>query len=389
MNVPGPRRFRNILIAGLPGVGKSTFARAYAQMSRTELVELDRYVERLAGKSISAIFADDGEATFRQLEASCLERLMKRQRCPIALGGGTLSHPASLKMAQELGCIVLLTAPIEMLVKRLWPEKESRPLLAECQTEAELAERLAQLWAMREGSYLQADIKLETAFSSIDTLKIELAWLEQSMLSQKAGAVEIAAEIFHRQIPLADADYRSPREQRGTKEISDKMERLLKAQRQKDRGDKRDKRTQLPRRAEAPEGQKSRFEGASTQSDGPRPQSDGPRPQSDGPRPQSDGPRPQSDGPRPQSDGPRPQSDGPRPQSDGPRPQSGGPRPQSEGPRPQRSSPRAQGDATRPQPNPQRVRQEGELAKNENQKNLEGPKPRDVGPTPRGELKND
>ena len=392
MNVPGPRRFRNILIAGLPGVGKSTFARAYAQMSRTELVELDRYVERLAGKSISAIFADDGEATFRQLEASCLERLMKRQRCTIALGGGTLSHPASLKMAQELGCIVLLTAPIEMLVKRLWPEKESRPLLAECQTEAELAERLAQLWEMREGSYLQADIKLETAFSSIDTLKIELAWLEQSMLSQKAGAVEIAAEIFHRQIPLADADYRSPREQRGSKEISDKMERLLKAQRQKDRGDKRDKRdkrTQLPRRAEAPEGQKSRFEGASTQSDGPRPQSDGPRPQSDGPRPQSDGPRPQSDGPRPQSDGPRPQSDGPRPQSDGPRPQSGGPRPQSEGPRPQRSSPRAQGDATRPQPNPQRVRQEGELAKNENQKNLEGPKPRDVGPTPRGELKND
>ena len=336
MNVPGPRRFRNILIAGLPGAGKSTFARAYAQMSRTELVELDRYVERLAGKPISAIFADEGEATFRQLEASCLERLMKRQRCTIALGGGTLSHPASLKMAQELGCIVLLTAPIEMLVKRLWPEKESRPLLADCQTEAELAERLAQFWAMREESYLQADIKLETTFSSIDTLKIGLAWLEQSMLSRKSGAAEIAAEIFHRQIPQADPDYRSPREQRGSREISDKMERLLKAQRQKDRGDKRDKRdkrTQQPRREEMPEGPKIRFEGASTQSDGPRPQRDGPRPQ--------------------------------------------------------RSSPRAQGDATRPQSNPQRVRQEGELAKNENQKNLEGPKPRDVGPTPRGELKND
>ena len=328
MSMPGQRRFRNVLLTGLPGVGKSTFGKAYAQMSRTEFVELDRYVERLAGQSISEIFAQDGEAVFRELEAKCLERLLKRQRCTIALGGGTLTHPESLQLAQALGCIVLLTAPIPLIVRRLWPEISSRPLLSDCKSEAELATRLETIWCQREASYLLADLTLETAYSSVDTLKIELAWLEAKLLSgptaKKVGVDSASSAnandgessfVLRRPIPLADADYRSPREPRGGREMGDKMERILKAQRQKDRSEKRDKRDKKSLGQRPPENQQSQSSAV-----GPQPRAEGPQPRAEGPQPRAEGQQPRAEGPQPRAEGQQPRAEGPQPRAEGPQP---------------------------------------------------------------------
>jgi len=335
-------------MAGLPGVGKSTFGKAYAQMSRTEFVELDKYVEKLAGKTVAEIFAQDGEAAFRNLEARCLERLLRRQRCTIALGGGTLVHPESLAFARELGCIVLLKAPVKVIAERVWPQKDVRPMLADCQSIEQLTARLEQLWAERESSYSAADIVLETSYSSVDTLKIELEWLERNVLSEtqtsSSDSQAFAWESAHlsRAIPLADPSYRSPREQKSGKEVSDRMERLIKAQRQKDRSDRRDRseKKEKPKRPQP----SAQFAGEQDNAglrpivaQGPVPRPSAPQRENTGPRPvaaqgpvsrQDAGPRPHN-GPRPQS-GPREQN-GPRPQSS-PREQNG-PRPQS-GPRP-------------------------------------------------------
>lgn len=389
MSVPGTRRFRNVLVAGLPGVGKSTFARAYAQMSRTDFVELDRYVERLAGKSISDIFAQDGEAAFRELEAQCLERLMKRQRCTIALGGGTLTHLPSLKMAQELGCIVLLTAPVELIAQRLWPQKDGRPLLAACRSPEELIEKLKSLWQAREESYCKSDLTLDTTHSSVDTLKIELEWLEQNLLAAPGTIVNLDTSSFlGRALPLADADYRSPREQRSGREITDKMERYLKAQRQKERGDKRDKRdrkNQPARRNDAqnpqhPQNQQKRRgdESSALQAgarDSTRPQREGDRPQRDNRGGARDGrPVPRADRPQaPRSESgsnPRaerasaPREAGPTPRESASSPREAGPTPRDGRPMPREAGPTPRAD--------------------QGSKNREsGPKPRDAGPTPR------
>jgi shikimate kinase len=268
MNAVGQRRFRNILIAGMPGVGKSTFAKAYAQMSRTEYVELDTYVEKIAGKSIAEIFAQDGEAVFRDLESQCLERLMRRQRCTIALGGGTLTNPQSLELARALGCVVWLTAPVTVIAARVWPVKDKRPLLADCASIEQLTARLEELLEKRRPSYEAADVVLETTYSSIDTLKIELSWLEKQILARRALPLEKAAArennpsdvledgqvlLRHpRRIPLADASYRSPRENRTGKDPAEKMERLIKAQRQKDRTDRAEKRERSDKREKRP-----------------------------------------------------------------------------------------------------------------------------------------
>jgi shikimate kinase len=405
MTSGGHRRFRNILMAGLPGVGKSTFGKVYAQMSRTEFVELDKYVEKLAGKSVTEIFAQDGEASFRALEAQCLERLLRRQRCTIALGGGTLSHPESLALAKELGCIVLLTAPVPVIAERLWPSKNNRPLLADCRTKEELAERLQQLLDSRQTSYSEADIVLETSFSSADTLKIELGWLESRLLSKKAEEPDqqnlenSLPRLQLRPIPVADVSYRSPREQKSGKELNDRMERLLKAQRHKDRSDRRerpDKKDKLkkqqqansPRPVSSHENDLSKP--ASQQGpvpldhSGPRPASQGPAPrENSGPRPASQGPAPrENSGPRPASQGPAPrENSGPRPASQGPSlRENSGPRPASQGPSLRENSgpkPASQGPVPRENSGP-RPASQGPVPRENS-----SPKPVSSGPVPR------
>lgn len=404
MIAAGQRRFRNILVAGLPGVGKSTFAKSYAQMSRTEFVELDKYVERLAGKPIRDIFEQDGEQRFRELEAECLERLLKRQRCTIALGGGTLASQRSMALARELGCIVLLTAPLNVIVERLWPERSLRPLLADCESKEQLNERLQKLLLEREAGYSAADLVLETTYSSVDTLKIELDWLERSVLGrpqQNENSEIQGLQVAIRQIPLADVNYRSPREQRSPRDMSEKMERLIKAQRHKDRLEKRD-RGEKKNKQERRQGQelqkavesrdeqresRPRAEGQDV-AQGPRPRADGrdnnpqgPRPRSDareqrprsenrdnpqGPRPRQDnrdnnpqGPRPRQDNrdnnaqaPRPRQDNRENNSQGPRPRQDNRDNNSQGPRPRA-GDRPEQAAPRpiaVDGPTPRPRP---------------------------------------
>jgi shikimate kinase len=369
MNALGPRRFRNILVAGLPGVGKTAFARAYAQMSRTEYVDLDRYVEKLAGKSIPDIFAQQGEQAFRELEAECLERLSRRQRCTIALGGGTLTHPQSMKLAQELGCIVLLNAPVEVIARRVFAERHSRPLLADCQSESDVKDRLTQLWQERDSTYLQADLILETSHSSIDTLKIELAWLELQLLREHRDWSETEEEApLARSIPLADRDYRSPREQKSGREISDKMERLLKAQRQKDRGEKRSKRDKreqsaghselVPRASSRPQvataevsengiEMKGQAQKAQRQN-APKPRTEGPKPRAEGPKPRAEGPKPRAEGPMPRAEGPKPRADRADPRTEGSTPRNGGPTPRTEGPTPRTEGPTPRGEGPKP-----------------------------------------
>jgi len=304
----------------LPGVGKSTFARAYAQLSRTEFVELDQYVERLAGKSIAEIFDKDGEAAFRELEANCLERLLKRQRCTVALGGGTLTNTRSLQLARELGCIVLLTGSAHDIAARLWEQKQTRPLLKSCESQAALEQRLEELWSERKEGYSAADLLLDTSYSSVDNLKIELAWLERQIVSVKANSEQEFESSPLRAIPLADPNYRSPREQRSGGEIVDRMERLLKSQKQKDRGERKERRERKGNRTvrgDSAEG--GLAERQIPKSTGPRSRRDALRPRADGPQPRVDGPQPRVDGPQPRADGPQPRADGPQPRADGPR----------------------------------------------------------------------
>lgn len=118
-----------LVLAGPPGVGKTTVGRAAAARLDAPALDLDALVEARAGRSPADVIRDDGEATFRTLEAETLETF--RQDAVLSLGGGTLTTSRGRAAARRLGPVVGLEAPVETLQARLQgPGEPDRPLLA-------------------------------------------------------------------------------------------------------------------------------------------------------------------------------------------------------------------------------------------------------------------
>ena len=82
----------NIALIGMAGCGKSTLGRQLAKETGKQFVDADAEVERLAGKTIPEIFADDGEEEFRRLETAVLAELGRRSGLVIATGGGCVTR---------------------------------------------------------------------------------------------------------------------------------------------------------------------------------------------------------------------------------------------------------------------------------------------------------
>ena len=130
-----PRELRTILLTGFMGAGKSTVGALLAQRLGWEFLDADAAVEARAGKSVAAIFAQEGEAAFRALEAEAIRDHARRQRLVLALGGGALEAESTRKFFAGLNGagVIFLDAPLEVLIARCLaqPQAAERPVLAD------------------------------------------------------------------------------------------------------------------------------------------------------------------------------------------------------------------------------------------------------------------
>ena len=137
----------NIYLYGAPGSGKSTHAKRLAAEKKMPLVDLDAEIVRLDGRSIADIFAQDGEAAFRAMEKSALERVSKVRGQVVALGGGALLDPQCRRIAESTGRVVFIECPESVLLERVSATRE-RPLL-----NGDAAERMHKLLSARKDHY--------------------------------------------------------------------------------------------------------------------------------------------------------------------------------------------------------------------------------------------
>lgn len=149
---------RNIFLTGMPGVGKSTAGRIAARTLGYEFVDTDQIIEKNEELSIARIFAENGESYFRQRERELLDRLCQRDRQLIATGGGMLIPSANLALAQQHGLLILLTAEVAELARRLAPAAD-RPLLAA----GDLTRRLDELSRERATAYSRIVTRVDTS----------------------------------------------------------------------------------------------------------------------------------------------------------------------------------------------------------------------------------
>ncbi len=116
----------------MPGSGKSTLGRRLAAHFAYPFLDLDAAIVARAGRSIPAIFAAEGEAYFRQLEADALREVVARPGpLVLATGGGTPCFHANLAVLQAAGLTLWLDVPVPVLAARLRRGGlAKRPLLA-------------------------------------------------------------------------------------------------------------------------------------------------------------------------------------------------------------------------------------------------------------------
>ncbi len=143
------------------GVGKSTIGPALAQRLGRPFADSDAEVERRAGKSVAQIFADEGEAAFRALEASVVDEFARGEPVVAALGGGAIAPPGTAEKLARCATVVYLRASPDQLLHRIGSSASTRPLLQGLDHEGRLA-RLRQVAAEREASYLTARVVVET-----------------------------------------------------------------------------------------------------------------------------------------------------------------------------------------------------------------------------------
>lgn len=141
---------QNIILTGFMGTGKSTVGRLLAVALGREFVDMDTLIEQREGRPIARIFADSGEAYFRQLEADLCHELAARADLVIATGGGALVTEANLRAMESSGLVICLDCAPTTLWQRIG-QSEDRPMLAE-RDESRFA-RLAALLEQRAPAY--------------------------------------------------------------------------------------------------------------------------------------------------------------------------------------------------------------------------------------------
>ena len=153
----------NIVLTGFMGTGKTTIGREVARRMGREFVDMDVEIEARAGKSIPCIFAEDGEPTFRQMEADLCQALSAQENLVIATGGGALVNPDNRAVMSRTGTAICLTAEPDGILRRV-SGNDDRPLLNVPDPRAKIAELLA---ARRE-AYGAIPWQVETTGLSVD-----------------------------------------------------------------------------------------------------------------------------------------------------------------------------------------------------------------------------
>jgi shikimate kinase len=138
-----PHNRQGLALVGTRGTGKSTVGRILAERLVRPFLDADVELEEKLGRSIAAIFAEDGEPFFRDSEERVLRELTRtHQGAVLATGGGVVLREANREVLRSYGLVVWLWTDPAEAAARLEADcrgVENRPALTAAGTLAELA----------------------------------------------------------------------------------------------------------------------------------------------------------------------------------------------------------------------------------------------------------
>jgi len=160
---------KNIYFVGFMGVGKSLIGRLLSGRLNKEFIEMDEAIEKSAGRSITDIFAQNGEPHFRSLEKEFLKKLALQRDLVVSCGGGLICNDENLSLLKDTGWVICLKASAQTIYQRT-KNQEHRPLL---NVDSPLSE-IDRLLKQREPYYSQAHYVIDTDQNNPDSIVEEI-----------------------------------------------------------------------------------------------------------------------------------------------------------------------------------------------------------------------
>jgi shikimate kinase len=160
--------------------GKSAVGAELARRLGWTHVDLDREIEAFDGRRIPDIFAADGEAAFRAMEAEATGRVAGRESIVLSPGGGWVTQPALLRALGPGTLSVWLRVSPDEAVRRAAGAPGERPLLAG----ADPLGAVRRLLSAREALYARADLHLDTDGRAVGSIVDDI---ERHIRSLQAG----------------------------------------------------------------------------------------------------------------------------------------------------------------------------------------------------------
>lgn len=148
---------RPIVLVGLMGAGKTSVGRRLAEKLGIPFVDADQEIEAAAGQPIRDIFAEHGEAYFREGERRVIQRLLGNGAQVLATGGGAYMNDETRARIRAAGVSVWLKAPLPLLMKRV-AKRHDRPLLQTEDPEAVMRDLMDKRYPI----YAEADVTVES-----------------------------------------------------------------------------------------------------------------------------------------------------------------------------------------------------------------------------------
>lgn len=148
---------KSVVLIGLMGAGKTAVGKRLAAKLDLPFVDADKEIEEAAGQSIAEIFAEHGEAYFRQGERKVIARLLEAGPQVLATGGGAYMTPETRTTIGESGISIWLRAELPVLLHRV-RKRNHRPLLIGRDNEQVMRDLMAERYPI----YAEADITVES-----------------------------------------------------------------------------------------------------------------------------------------------------------------------------------------------------------------------------------
>lgn len=174
---------RIVVLVGLMGAGKTCIGKRLAQRLGLPFVDADTAIEEAAGCTIAEIFAQHGEAHFRDGERRVISRLLDDPPHVLSTGGGAFMDAATRAKIRARATSIWLRASLDILMRRT-ARRNNRPLLKR----GSRRETLQQLMHDRYPVYAEADITIDSADAPPDvTVDRVLAALEAHLARTRKG----------------------------------------------------------------------------------------------------------------------------------------------------------------------------------------------------------